>query len=94
MKNRFFFIITLLIITSSVQAEISRTGTIEKVDLKNQYIVISRVQYKIKKGNTKIYSGDHKLGIFMLKQGMDVDFLVADRFVTEIRLTSPYKFNY
>ncbi len=93
MKKLIIIIFTMLIMVNYVEAESNGIGTVSKIDLDNGYIIIDMARYKIRKGATKVLSGEHQIGLSRLKVGAKIDFISDEMFLTKIRLKTPLKFN-
>ena len=92
MKKLITMVVTLLIMATNAQAELQLKGVVEKVDIEHGLVIINSTPYKVQHGKTKLITGKRHLDLGVLSVGSQVDFILDNSFVTEIKLTSPYTF--
>ena len=92
MKKIITIIISLLVMATSVHAEILLRGVVEEVNLEAGIVKINNSEYKVQEGKTELISGEHSLDLDLLKEGSKVTFTLEGSFIIKMNLVVPYKF--
>jgi len=82
----------LMLSIHNVHADLSSTGTIQRVDLEARIVEINNIEYQIETNKTALISGQHILDLNMLEKGNLVNFKLKGNLLIEIILITPFEF--